>query len=436
MRIETAISLKNRTDKHVAKMLNRRLLKVRHKRQRENSWIPQENTDFIDTIVRGWICTPIYTIQEIDEEDGELIDCVFDGAHKIEAVINYIDNLYALKSINELSPLNGQSDKKFKDLPKDIQQKILNYEFNVNEIDTEIADDKDSLKFLWERLNKAGRKLNSYELAIPVLQDLIKLVLTPCLPLFINSQIFTKETSSRGAAEKLMQMILATSDSPLSDTHLANFSSKVNLVKKWQNERLGQKISDIKLNTEKNTEKWNLILKTASQYMKALHEANCFVDDEGKDILKPAHRGTELVFLLGRLVYHFKKPEEFRRICPALAKKAKEQFFSEIIRTAPGRNGMLQKSLLSDIDKLVLEFVERKTPRVFTKDQIAIKLGEQTGLCGLCSEPIFPHHKYTGDHIIPYSLGGETTLENCQVTHVKCNGIKGDRINLNTIKKK
>ena len=436
MRIETAISLKNRTDKHVAKMLNRRLLKVRHKRQRENSWTPQENTDFIDTVVRGWICTPIYTIQEIDEEDGELIDCVFDGAHKIEAVINFVDNLYSLKSINELSPLNGQSDKKFKELPKDIQQKILNYEFNVNEIDTEIADDKDSLKFLWERLNKAGRKLNSYELAIPVLQDLIKLVLTPCLPLFINSQIFTKETSSRGAAEKLMQMILATSDSPLSDPHLANFSSKVNLVKKWQNERLGQKISDIRVNTAKNSEKWNLILKTASQYMKALHEANCFVDDEGKDILKPAHRGTELVFLLGRLVYHFKKPEEFRRICPALAKKAKEQFFSEIIRTAPGRNGMLQKSLLSDIDKLVLEFVERKTPRAFTKDQIATKLGEQTGLCALCSEPIFPHHKYTGDHIIPYSLGGETTLENCQVTHVKCNGIKGDRVDLNSMKKK
>lgn len=435
MPTETAVQMKARTDKHTATILNRSKLMVRHTMQRENSWKPQHNTDFIDTVARGWHCAPVSIIPSspIDEEDGEedeTIDYVFDGAHKLEAIFRFIDNKDGSelkKIVDDQSPLKDWEGKKFNELPRELQQKILNYEFNINIIDSKTANDKEGLKILWERLNRAGQKLNNYELALPVIVDLVKLVLKPSLENFLNTQIFPKPTSQRGALEKLLQIVLATSDSPINSEHLTDFSSKLELVKIWQDTRLGTKIAETKLNTKKFADTWRSNLKLASQYMKYLNEANCFVDSDGKEILQTAHRGTELPFLLGRAVFHFKRPEEFRRICPELAKRAKANFFSTIRRLEPGRNGQLQKMLLLEIDTMLIEFSKLKTPRNFTKDQIQTKFKEQNGICPLCSEKILPNQSYVGDHIIPYAMGGETILENCQVTHEKCNLVKGSK---------
>jgi 5-methylcytosine-specific restriction endonuclease McrA len=46
---------------------------------------------------------------------------------------------------------------------------------------------------------------------------------------------------------------------------------------------------------------------------------------------------------------------------------------------------------------------------------------------------ILPHHSYHGDHIIPWILGGDSSDENCQVSHKRCNLIKGKRLDLNEI---
>ena len=435
MPTESAVQMKARTDKHNATLLNRSKLMVRHTMQRENSWKPQHNTDFIDTVVRGWHCAPISIIptNPIDEEDGEedeIIDYVFDGAHKLEAIFSFINNKDGTeikKILDDQSPLKAWEGKKFNELPKDIQQKILNYDFNINIIDSKTANDKEGLKILWERLNRAGQRLNNYELALPVIVDLVKLVLKPSLENFLGTQIFPKTTNQRGALEKILQVILATSDSQINARHLTEFSSKLELVKIWQDNNLGTKIAETKINTKKHADTWRSNLKLASHYMRYLNEANCFVNIEGKEILETAHRGTELPFLLGRSVFHFKKPEEFRRICPELAKRAKTEFFFTVRRLGPGRNGQLQKMVLNEIDTLLIEFTKLKTPRNFTKEQIQIKFKEQNGICKLCSEKILPNQSYVGDHILAYAAGGETILENCQVTHEKCNLIKGSK---------
>lgn len=428
---ESANDLRNRINKEMAKMMNQPQLIPRPPIQRKNCWSNKENSDFIDTIVRNWRCSPIFIIRKIDEEQDEeeddiLVDHIFDGAHKIEAVVKFMNDEFALEKLPEMSPLKDEYEgKKFKELPIILKNQIRNYKFTINYIDKETANDKDALKILWERLNKAGKKLNDFELALPVIHDLVHSVLKPSLPYFLESDIFTKEESKRGQAEKLLQLILATSETTLEEAqYLRDFSSKKNLVKKWQDKRLGNKISDIKANTSENTEKWLSNLKRASQYMKALKENNCFNDVDGNPILQPAHRGTELVFLLGRCIYHFPKPEEFRRICPQLAKEMKDTYFTKMIRNEAGRNGILQKKLLKDIDELVKRYAELKTPRLFPKEWIEKKLIEQKNECAICKEKIHKHQSYEGDHIIKYAEGGETKYENLQVTHARCNQLK------------
>lgn len=48
-------------------------------------------------------------------------------------------------------------------------------------------------------------------------------------------------------------------------------------------------------------------------------------------------------------------------------------------------------------------------------------------ICQLCSTPVEPDDVHI-DHIIPWSIGGPDTLENLQVTHSRCNLIKGARV--------
>lgn len=425
MDTESAIMLRNRLDKFQAAQSRVPQLIVRHKMQRNNSWNDQQNTDFIDTVAHGWICPPIYLIPA--QLEGRRVHYVFDGAHKLEAIFKFIssDEPYSLKKLTSFSPLKEYVGKTFDNLPNELQDKILNYKFNINIIPKETADDAEALKVLWERLNKAGQKLNSYELSLPVIADLNLLVFKPALPLFLKSQVFKGEESNRGQAEKILQMVLATSDGAITEKPLASFSSKVALIKEWQTLRLGTTLSESSENTKKSAEQWLANLKMASKYMKALSEANCFVNDKGEEILKTAHRGTEVPFLLGRLVYHFKRSEEFNRICAPLAKAVKEKFLLTVLRNDPGRNGQLQRDVLKGIDEVVVEFVRQRTPRLFSKEVIAAKKAEQKDFCPLCKGAILPNHTFHGDHIIPYASGGETTAENCQVVHARCNVIKG-----------
>lgn len=54
-------------------------------------------------------------------------------------------------------------------------------------------------------------------------------------------------------------------------------------------------------------------------------------------------------------------------------------------------------------------------------------------VCQLCGEPVDPELKRpnvmapTIDHIVPLSLGGDHTMENCQLAHLSCNSSKGNR---------
>jgi hypothetical protein len=421
---ESAISLKNRTDKNVARQFQRPHLITRPPIQRKNCWNHKDNTEMIDTVVRGWYCSPIYLINRIDEfeEEQEVIEeDVFDGAHKLEALFQFIDDKFKLGKLYEKSPLKPFEGKKFSELPPKIRQKILDYKFTINIIDSETANDKDSLAILWKRVNKSGKQLNDFELALPIISDLVNHVLNPSLQHYYNSIMFKQDYSKRGEGEKLLQLILAVAEYDIDTVHLKSFQSKKELIKGWHTICLGDKVNEIKEKVLANKDKWLQLLKQSSLYMKYLEEENCFVDKDGKDLMDTARRGTELVFLLGRSLYHFPKGDEFRRAAPQIVKKIKPEFFEKIIRDDAGRNGSTQRRILRMIDKNLFEITDQKTPRLFPPEQIKQKLAEQNNICAGCSEKILPNQTYQGDHILPYSRGGKTEYTNLQVLHKKCN---------------
>src|SRR5699024_3539461 len=75
--------------------------------------------------------------------------------------------------------------------------------------------------------------------------------------------------------------------------------------------------------------------------------------------------------------------------------------------------------------------LKNATVEVFGFDDLKAKSGNT---CYLCGEVIdyslrHPHSKSPSlDHIIPLSKGGDHSLENCAMTHLKCNLEKGAKI--------
>lgn len=64
--------------------------------------------------------------------------------------------------------------------------------------------------------------------------------------------------------------------------------------------------------------------------------------------------------------------------------------------------------------------------RVFDEDQKQEAYARQKGICVKCGEH-FEFDEMEGDHIIPWSKGGKTIPENCQMLCKHCNGVKSNK---------
>jgi len=138
--------------------------------QRRPVWQPGAKSYLIDTIVRG-LPIPIIFLREqkTDLYSYEPRREVVDGQQRIRTLVSYIDsNLlkdfkpnrdsFTVKAIHN-KELAGKT---FTELSTDIQQSILDYEFSVHILPSQL-DDREVLQ-IFSRMNATGVRLNSQEL--------------------------------------------------------------------------------------------------------------------------------------------------------------------------------------------------------------------------------------------------------------------------------
>jgi hypothetical protein len=358
--------------------------------QRKPCWGESDKIAMIDTVLRGWVCPPIYIIPRLDwtTECSEGEDHIFDGAHKLEAVFDVIDGKFAFKAPDG-SKFVEYSGKQFEELPRDIQDKIKKYRFQINHVDAETASSPDELRILWERVNKAGMKLHKFELEIPLIDKLLETVVKPVIVKFRGTVFFPKLESKRGELEQRLQVVLA-----LSDMDDLNVSSQNSLVSRWHIEKLGASMAERDANIATHGDRWRDTFIRVDKMLGELIQLNVFCNAEGECIIGDTHRKTELPFTLGRLARHFPRIEDFRSQKMAIASRLKEEIFAKsphdlsVELGGTGRNGSFQKKLLKHIDDIVQSFIDLVQPRLFTKAQKKAKLKEQGGKCTACSKKI------------------------------------------------
>ncbi len=115
----------------------------------------------------------------------------------------------------------------------------------------------------------------------------------------------------------------------------------------------------------------------------------------------------------GRL-YNRYKDEQYDKA--AVRKRAKELLHDlEVTKYA----GIYEYILGGETNRSLLSL------RTFDEPTKRLKYKEQKGLCAICRKP-FAYKEMQGDHILPWSKGGTTITDNCQMLCTTCNLAKSN----------
>jgi Protein of unknown function DUF262 len=145
-------------------------LKLNPNFQRRSVWRPGAKSYLMDTIIRG-LPIPMIFLRDLKANLKTFtpVRDVVDGQQRLRTVIGFIaphlledfdeprDGFRIWKEHNE--ELQGKS---FRELPKDVQSQILDYQFSVNVFPSD-TDDRE-VKQVFSRMNSSGYKLNAQEL--------------------------------------------------------------------------------------------------------------------------------------------------------------------------------------------------------------------------------------------------------------------------------
>ena len=368
--------------------------------QRGKVWSKDKQQLLIDTIIKKMHVPPIYF--RVLEKD--FYECV-DGQQRCTAIFDFFDNKFPL-SKKYFGELGG---KYFQDLPGNLKDRIEDYELMVFEISN--ASDEE-IREMFDRLQRgmtltAGEKLKAKTGAIPTF--ITQLTSSPFFTKIINVKDYRSSYYQMCAQITGLELngIKDVKFKNLEELHKNDFnpeSEKAQQIKKTIN--FLSRISDDKVpELHSRAEVVSLYLLT-SELMKsyALKDKEAliksFVIDFGKK-LRLAEEKNDNVELLTYLNSISHSSDSAASI-----KKRHDTLMTHFLLFAP-------ELLPLDINR---GFSEAQRIAIYRKND---------GICQKCGTKVPYGSTYHADHIMPYSRGGKTTVENGQLLCGKCNQSEG-----------
>lgn len=130
------------------------LLDLSPKFQRRSVWTRPAKSFLIDTILRGKPMPKVLLTQDLIEKKN--VRTVVDGQQRIRAILEFVAGSFTVLSAHN----SENSNKRFSDLPEDIQASILQYEVGVDLLyNVSLADMLD----IFARINTYSVTLNAQE---------------------------------------------------------------------------------------------------------------------------------------------------------------------------------------------------------------------------------------------------------------------------------
>jgi Protein of unknown function DUF262 len=136
-------------------------LKLQPDFQREGVWPKAAKSYFIDSILNGRPIPPIYIQRTTSVQTGRSEFAVIDGQQRIRAIQEFLDDGLKLNEVGDGSVASTFKGKKFSGLSEEMQQRLWNFDFVVQELS---GYSEDNIRDIFARMNKYVVKLSKQEL--------------------------------------------------------------------------------------------------------------------------------------------------------------------------------------------------------------------------------------------------------------------------------
>lgn len=373
------------------------------------AWDDKLKARFIETILIGRAMNPIWTILNPWENSHEVLD----GMHRVTTAVDFLNNRYAInaKHFTEITAVDEYDGKYFRDLKPDDQNRIRNYNFYFNHLDSSYKTDVNKLQDQYEILNRSSKTLNEYEFN--------KVLYNPFFDIIKSYKegfkVFIRVPDKRGAIETgIINILVLSYDLP------SSWNSINMLRERFYEEKLGKSEESVKmfLNTNANMIESRLVFLT--KIIKALDNNKFFDENNYRTYNVP------YMFIIGRIAHKFKDIALVNRHVESLMNNFNHEIIEEFVnKSTQNRNATFQKILNSKIEAIIDRHLLSEDPasskRLFDKSMMEQKLAEQGNVCAICKTE---KKKYEGDHIVPWSKGGSTTIDNLQMICEICHKAK------------
>lgn len=337
-------------------------LDIRPPYQREFVYKDKQRDEVIRTVLKGLPLNVMYWCKTGKNEDDKETYEVLDGQQRTISLCEHVDGSYSV------------DDKYFDNLPQDLKDKILNYELFVY-----VCDGTDSEKLDWFRIiNIAGEQLTDQELrnavyAGPWVSDAKRYFSKTSGPAYKIAGDYLKGDAIRQDYLQTAISWAAKAENVNIEQYMAQHQYDTNAVALW--------------NYFRSVIDWIPATFSTKYYreMKGLPWGIYYNENKDRTDLDP------------------KKLEE------ATAKLMGDE-------DVTNKRGIFPFLLTGDVKNLSIRQFDRATKLAAYE--------KQEHKCPTCGKT-FEFNKMDGDHIIPWSKGGKTVPENCQMLCKECNLKKG-----------
>ena len=437
----------------IARVMSRNMFLVRPSYQRAEVISISKASSIIESILLDISLPPIFIYKR---KDG--VSEVIDGQQRLLTILGFISEKYvdenghqcqtknsgfSLKGLKILNNLNNKNYNDLNNFDSSLQDKILDFELFVVEIQESLNPDFNPVD-LFVRLNNKPYPIreNSFEMwnswVDREIIETIKNNLDKCRGWFYIKRVKDHNDRDRMENEELYTSLayleyqrMKSKDGDNKYLYIVRISSLFEITRMLQNASEDQEVKSNLIKAIKNLEnfvkKVKLVLldRDIEGYKEELVQFFC---DELNSLFKAQRqlrsfrRTRQDFYILWSLLNPLNiEMVKFHRL--EIKKDLQDVFYA--LRN--NRESLTRENLISKAQNFHTKYSTDSRQTKLSESEKLEKLREQGNRCAISEAPLFIGDDVEVDHRVPLSIGGADSKENLQITHSDSNRKKGSR---------
>lgn len=351
---------------------------------------------------------PIPTVYLCEELDGRF--SIIDGQQRMTSFVKYLKNEFALKGLEELSELNG---KKFSELEKTLQRTLKSCTLNS----IILTKESQELKYeIFARLNQGSIRLKPQELRNCIYRGTLNNMIEEIAKnnRYLND-LFLENNKRKNYQEYILRFLALRNFNDYSSSMTKTMN---NFMIKHQNAD-EQEIKEFK-------ELYNRTIDIIKQVFGST--AFCAYDRQKNQFM---NKFSGSIYDSITIACSMFSPHDLMAHADEIRNQVNEikknnLTYQDYTYAATGsKNRVIGRIMM--IYQLIENIIgnTNSSQRLYSKSTKE-ELWYEGYICPYCNQQILSIDDAEVDHIIPYSKGGNTVIENAQLLHRHCNREKNN----------